>query len=925
MIRNILEQEDVPEEFCKLIYEKTRGNPFFVEEVIKSLREQEVIRREGNKWTFKDVSDIEFPETVKNVVKARFNRLDDDCQSVLMMASFIGNDFTLAAMQAVTSIEEDKLLRLMDRISKTGLIKERIVRREGICSFADILVRDVVYEGVSPLTRQKLHGVVGTALEKIYAKTIDEHLGELASHFLEGGEKDKALDYFLKAGEKAASLYANAEAASYFRSAFVLLESRENRLPEKVHVLENLGSINNRIAEYKTAVKYFREALILWKQLGEKRKAANLLRAIAEIHWGVDGSIERATAHYNEALEILTAEPDCVEFIWLQLSLAGVHFQTGDLEKTMVCAEKALELSRRLGRFDTMARSYSILGATHLNRGEVRKARDYLEKALEISLDNDYPQYALNAFNNLAVTLPAEENERRLECVEKAYELARKAGIVSSISWQGSAAAVVHALMGDAKKALHLAEESVALDMKAGDLFNLSFSNVALGFVKDMLGEWDRSEQCFLQALAGSEKTHAYQAAWISYAGLGELYCDRGEYPRARDFFEKMYGVLEKAKVTMPPVFQMYHTTSYALTLIELGELEKAASIIDLMYESARPTSDKGLFASADTLRAAKLRAEKKWQEAIELFAASVQKFEALEWRKWMPQFFAKVVLDQFARTYLERDQEGDREKALTLLNQALEVFQKTGAKKDIETVEARIARLETGGVTLKPKHVDQVSTGYADLDRLLHEGIPPSHVVALTSPSCDERDMLVRSFLETGAKKGEITFFATNDPSAGKPLAEEFTSNFYLFVCNPEAEAIIKSSPNVHTLKGVENLTDISIALTSTIRELDPSPKGCRRICLDLVSDVLLQHHAVETRRWLAALVTRLKSEGFTTLAVMDPEMHSSQDARAVLDLFDGEINLYERDTEKGVGKFLRIKRMSNHEYLEDELPLKK
>jgi len=144
-------------------------------------------------------------------------------------------------------------------------------------------------------------------------------------------------------------------------------------------------------------------------------------------------------------------------------------------------------------------------------------------------------------------------------------------------------------------------------------------------------------------------------------------------------------------------------------------------------------------------------------------------------------------------------------------------------------------------------------------------------------------------------------------------------------FVCNPEADAIIKSSANVHTLKGVENLTDISIALTSAIRQLDASLKGPRRICLGLVSDVLLQHHAVETRRWLSALITKLKSEDFTTLAVMDPEMHSPQEVRAVLDLFEGEISIYEKQTEKSAGKFLKIRRMSDQKYLEDELLLTK
>lgn len=136
MIKSILEQDDVPAEFCKLVYEKTRGNPFFAEEVIKSLKEEDVIYREEEKWKFKEISKIEFPETVKNVVKARISRLDEDCQNVLTLASFVGNDFTLEAICALTGIEENKLLELMDKMLKKGLIKEREIRGEGVCSFA---------------------------------------------------------------------------------------------------------------------------------------------------------------------------------------------------------------------------------------------------------------------------------------------------------------------------------------------------------------------------------------------------------------------------------------------------------------------------------------------------------------------------------------------------------------------------------------------------------------------------------------------------------------------------------------------------------------------------------------------------------------------------------------------------------------------
>jgi KaiC/GvpD/RAD55 family RecA-like ATPase len=247
------------------------------------------------------------------------------------------------------------------------------------------------------------------------------------------------------------------------------------------------------------------------------------------------------------------------------------------------------------------------------------------------------------------------------------------------------------------------------------------------------------------------------------------------------------------------------------------------------------------------------------------------------------------------------------------------------GAKKDIEETEAKMMQIEGHQAAPKPKPIGYIATGYADLDKSLYGGIPANYAVVLTSPSCDERDLLIKSFLETGAKQSEVTFYITIDPSTVKTLAEDYPSNFYLFVCNPQADAIIKDSPNISKLKGVENLTEISIALTSAIHKLGSSQKGSKRICIDLVSDVLLQHHAVQTRRWLASLIPELRSKGFTTIAVMDPEMHPSQEVRAVLDLFEGEISIYEKEAEKGLGKYLKIKKMANQKYLENELLLTK
>jgi hypothetical protein len=92
----------------------------------------------------------------------------------------------------------------------------------------------------------------------------------------------------------------------------------------------------------------------------------------------------------------------------------------------------------------------------------------------------------------------------------------------------------------------------------------------------------------------------------------------------------------------------------------------------------------------------------------------------------------------------------------------------------------------------------------------------------------------------------------------------------------------------------------------------------------MGIVSDVLLQHHAVQTRRWLNALIPELKSAGFTILAVIDPQIHASEEVQAIVGLFEGEINIHEKETKKGLEKYLKIKKMSNQKYLDSELPLK-
>jgi len=922
MIRQILEQDDIPPEFCSLVYDKTRGNPFFVEEVIESLKEEGVVYREENRWKIKEVSEIEFPETVKNVVKARLSRLDDECQSVLTMASFIGNDFSWDALGGVSGIEESKLLELIDKLLKTGLVKHRVIRGEDVCSFADIIVRDVVYEEVNPFRRKKLHGIVGSALEKVYAKKIDEHFGELALHFLESGDKDKALDYFLKVGEKSQTMYAYDEAFSYLNHALNLLEEKDGSVEERARIKERLGDIKAWTGQFDAGMEHWDRALELWAQLGDRKSVSRLHVKMAHAFWDVAGDKKKASEHHRMALEILEKEPENSELANLYDDIGHRLWRSGDPQtEALSWLQKAVDLAEKLGDSRVLAESYNDLGALSWVTEEPEKMMEkmfrYWEQGLKIALESNSLEAAIRLYNNLSNGYwQAGEPQKALETAQKGLELAKKVGHLNLLVWLDGSLALCYWAMGEVQKALSMHEDNLALAKRTRNASCTANALDGIGICYLWLGEWDKSLQYLTEAVDMAKKAAEYGASADANGWLGELFMEMEDYEEAEKYFNESNSASEKAGDTASQL----GWTFPALSRLHLkkGEIEKAKELIEKTSQFSVKSKDRFLIANAEMLEGMLFRAEKSWKQSIQHFERSLQTYKDLNAQKWYVPYFANLLYE-YGLMYLDRNEEGDKEKARNLLNQALEMFQKMGAKKDIEKVEAKLLYIETGKVASVPKPTELVCTGYTDLDKLLCGGLRSSSAVVLTSPSCNERDSLIKSFLKAGAEKGEVTFYLTTSARAAKALAEESRSDFYLFVCNPQADAIAGSSPNVFKLKGVESLTEISIALTTAIHKLDASLKGPRRACIDIISDVLLQHHAVQTRKWLTALTTELTSTGFTVLAVVDPQMHLPEELHAILGLFDGEINIYQKGTEQ----FLKIRRMSDQKYLEDELLL--
>jgi len=220
------------------------------------------------------------------------------------------------------------------------------------------------------------------------------------------------------------------------------------------------------------------------------------------------------------------------------------------------------------------------------------------------------------------------------------------------------------------------------------------------------------------------------------------------------------------------------------------------------------------------------------------------------------------------------------------------------------------------------PQIKGYLATGNPKLDNLIYGGIAPNSSVILIAPPSYEKASIIKSFIETGAKNNEMTFYISIDHFLLKDLITKFSKNFHLFLCNPKTDDMLIKAQNVHKLDGVSNLSEINIELTKTVRKLI-TPKSSRRVCINIISDVLLRHGPIRTRKWLTNIISLLESGGFTILAVINPKMHSSEDIHALLGLFDGEIIINEIETTKGDEKHLKIKRMNNQKYLKDEILL--
>ncbi len=235
---------------------------------------------------------------------------------------------------------------------------------------------------------------------------------------------------------------------------------------------------------------------------------------------------------------------------------------------------------------------------------------------------------------------------------------------------------------------------------------------------------------------------------------------------------------------------------------------------------------------------------------------------------------------------------------------------------------------LELKSVEIKVEEVilfNRIPTGTKEMDALLLGGIPERYAVVLTGSPSDEREIFIRNFLETGVEEGQTSFCVTTEATGLQHILDK--PSFYLFLCNPKPKVEVPDSPNITKLRSKTDLNNLNMALARASHNLEQEQPSTakKRVCIEIVSDVLLRHGPEVTRRWLSELITDLSSKGFTILAIMNPAMHPSDQAAAVLDLFDGEINLTQAEDPLECRKSIIVKKLRNQDFIKNPICLTK
>jgi ABC-type oligopeptide transport system substrate-binding subunit len=288
LLHALVGTETLPVEMERRILASSEGNPFFLEELVRSLADAGALVGEAGSWRFDHAVDVEVPPTVEKVILARIDRLEPGPRSALMAASVLGRQFGLPLLEAVTG-GDGAVQRSLTDLQRLDLVRESRRWPEPEYRFKHALIQEAAYRTLVTDERTRLHRKAADWLESMYEGRADEVAGLLAHHWLAAEDEDKAATYLARAGDRARQEYGLDEAIGHYRELLPILERRGER-QEVALVLFKLALALHMSLRFGEANETYQRAFTFWTP--------------------PDPSAEPPTATLRVATSFLPSDPD---------------------------------------------------------------------------------------------------------------------------------------------------------------------------------------------------------------------------------------------------------------------------------------------------------------------------------------------------------------------------------------------------------------------------------------------------------------------------------------------------------------------------------------------------------------------------------------------------------------------------------------
>ncbi|MBI1816733.1 MAG: protein kinase [Deltaproteobacteria bacterium] len=683
-----------PPALVEAVYRETEGNPFFITEVVRLLQSDGRLDRADTvaSWS------VEIPQGVRQVIGRRLSTLSERCNQVLTIAAVLGREFELRVLPGVSELSVDAVAEALDEAEAARIIAP-LPPVAGRYRFSHALIRETLYGELRTAQRIRSHRRAAEVLEALYGTKPEPHLAELAHHFCEaapGGDVGKAVDYAVRAAERASALLAFEEAANHYERALQTLE---------------VGTTVD----------------------GRRRCEILLALATAEI---CSGSVPKADEADRRALALARELDDAELFARAALGLAinvGTPFSMSAIDERSQALNEAME---RLGDAPTLLR-VRILYALTVVRGwvETNDDRDArLWHAIDLARSIDDPESLRVAIHLQAsvffLGLSVRSDERRgllteslrlaVETGDREQEFRTRTNILRECIRSGDGEGVDRELV-------HL--QRLAVELRQRDFVRIVDQTLADRAL--WRGHLDEAERCIQAALGRRE--HAPEAAFqVFVTQVGALRRFQGRLTevergtrRGRDLYPNVEGYSihlacylaelardAEARAEFDRIAQAGFATlrdsNYLMNLALLADtctLLRDSECAKELYRTLLPYEQLYLhFAHATTYGAA-TRALGNLAGVMRYYEGAARHFEdalAMDRRLGARAWEARTQID-YARMRLDRDGPGDREQARVLLGAALATSQELGLKGWLDmalALKLRAQGVESGTMT---------------------------------------------------------------------------------------------------------------------------------------------------------------------------------------------------------------------------------